>query len=369
MTDRDDARAAIEKTLAEVKRYLGRKLSEADTKHHFIEPLLDAMGWRGIENLTREYYVRSSHEFIDYVAYDASKPILAVEAKALQVGLDDKHASQLISYCAIEGIEWAALTNGRQLQFFNAFVPPDLAAKRLLRLDLLAPVTQDEYDNLFESLWLLSQESLITTTATRDWLEQRRLGSAIRSLLGDPTSATVQSLRDELRIKKNVNADAQKLAQWLGSRLESLDSGGQERVPTSAVPIRMQPQVSNTASVSAAAPQQAQPMPPSMRGKSQPQGKRYYGIRLGELIEHNILRPGVSLSLIVNGREVIKAELGQDGSIIWNGTHYYSPSDRAFVHHAGRQALNGWEHWHANLPGGRRSLADLRGEIEKLRRK
>ena len=67
-----------------------------------------------------------------------SGPLLAIEAKPLQTDLTDKHAAQLIQYCAVEGIEWAALTNGRELQFFNTFLKPDLAAKRVLRLDLLA---------------------------------------------------------------------------------------------------------------------------------------------------------------------------------------------------------------------------------------
>ncbi len=138
----------VKSVLTQLKTYLAqenpRKLSEADTKANFIEPIVDALGWSGIGTVTREYYVRNSQEFIDYVMFarqppdDRQTPILAIEAKALLNQLTEKHAAQLVQYCAVEGIEWAALTNGRELQFFNTFLKPDLEAKRVIKLDLLA---------------------------------------------------------------------------------------------------------------------------------------------------------------------------------------------------------------------------------------
>jgi hypothetical protein len=66
----DDAKDTINRTLSEVKTFLAQeappRLSEADTKAHFIEPLVRALGWEGIGVVTREYYVRNSQEFIDY---------------------------------------------------------------------------------------------------------------------------------------------------------------------------------------------------------------------------------------------------------------------------------------------------------------
>ena len=67
----DDAKDEIQRRLAGVKTFLAReappRLSESDTKANFIEPIIAALGWEGIGVVTREYYVRNSQEFIDYV--------------------------------------------------------------------------------------------------------------------------------------------------------------------------------------------------------------------------------------------------------------------------------------------------------------
>src|SRR5947209_8405203 len=106
----------IQTTLSDVKAFLAQEspptLSEADTKAYFVEPLIKALGWQGIGVVTREYYVRNSQEFIDYVLRGPSGNLVAIETKKLQVELTDKHAAQLVQYCAVDGIEWAVLTNG-----------------------------------------------------------------------------------------------------------------------------------------------------------------------------------------------------------------------------------------------------------------
>ena len=125
----DAANATIRSTLGHVKAFLAQeappKLSEADTKANFIEPIISALGWTGIGVVTREYYIKNSQEFIDYVMAGPDGLLLAIESKSLQADLTDKAAAQLIQYCSVEGIEWAALTNGRELQFFNTFLKPD----------------------------------------------------------------------------------------------------------------------------------------------------------------------------------------------------------------------------------------------------
>ncbi len=182
----ENAKEAVRQTLDQVKAFLAQesppKLSEADTKANFIEPIIAALGWEGIGVVTREYYVRNSQEFIDYVMAGPHGPLLAIEAKPLRTDLSDKHAAQLVQYCAVEGIEWAALTNGRELQFFNTFLKPDLAAKRVLRLDLLAFNSDAEFDALFAQVWQLSRESMTP-----------RRGSAPGSTRGGSTPPCVRS--------------------------------------------------------------------------------------------------------------------------------------------------------------------------------
>lgn len=218
----EDAKDVIRRTLDQAKAFLAQesppKLTEADTKANFIEPIIAALGWAGIGVVTREYYVRNSQEFVDYVMAGPQGLLLAIEAKALQADLTDKHAAQLIQYCSVEGIEWAALTNGRELQFFNTFLKPDLGAKRVLRLDLLAFNTDAEFDALFAQLWQLSRERMTAPTGLRSWLNQRRLDAELRAILLTPGSPLLSHLRKSLAAK-DIAASPQDLAQWFRRHL------------------------------------------------------------------------------------------------------------------------------------------------------
>ena len=477
----DDAKDAIQRRLAQVKTFLAQeappRLSEADTKAHFIEPIVAALGWEGIGVVTREYYVRNSQEFIDYVMAGPTGPLLAIEAKPLQTDLTDKHAAQLIQYCAVEGIEWAALTNGRELQFFNTFLRPDLAAKRVLRLDLLAFNSDAEFDALFAQVWQLSRESMTRPAGVRTWLNQRRLDTALRAVLLDPASPAIKHLRRALG-EAEVTATAQDVVQWfrghLGTPITALPIPARQAtaavaptwpaVPPTASPARSGTDVPTpvgqveddaevlagkdvrlvglyralrraiaerlpdaawrpTKSYAAAEtdghtflavkvragrlvlglalpPETADPRLADNAGRfnwaritkvaeladeagiddgllalveaahahaaSETRRSTYHGVTLRDLIEAGYLRAGTGLVLIAAGRrEVARATLTVAGEIEWQGRTYRSPSDRAFGPAFGRMTFNGWAHWHAELPEGRASLAEVRARMQE----
>ncbi len=217
------AKDAIRETLEQAKVYLAQetapKLSEADTKMYFLEPIIAALGWIGLGVVTREYFVKSSHEYIDYMMAVDGQPLLAVEAKPLQSPLVEKNAAQLVQYCAVEGVEWAVLTNGRELQFFNTFLKPDLNAKRVLDLELLAYSNDDEFDALVQQLSQLSRHS-ITTKAANSWLTQRRMDATLRAALLDPNSATIRALRKELS-DAEIKATGSEIVHWARTHLAS----------------------------------------------------------------------------------------------------------------------------------------------------
>lgn len=223
LDERQQAAQIIRQTLTQVKQFLAQevptKLSEADTKANFIERYIRALGYEGLEDVVREYYVKNSQEFIDYVLRLNSKPALAIEAKALQLDLTDKHAAQLIQYCSIEGIEWCALTNARSLWLFNTFLKGDQNQKLLIKLDLLGFNNDEEFAGLFDQLWLLSKTSLASPTTINSWMEQRRLDQAIRAILLSPHSATVHSLVSELASAHSVVTQADDVLQWVRGRL------------------------------------------------------------------------------------------------------------------------------------------------------
>lgn len=461
----EEARDAIQRRLADVKTFLAResppRLSESDTKANFIEPIVAALGWQGIGVVTREYYVRNSQEFIDYVMAGPSGLLLAIEAKPLQTELTDKHAAQLIQYCAVEGIEWASLTNGRELQFFNTFLKPDLAAKRVLRLDLLAFNSDAEFDALFGQIWQLSRESMTKPSGVRSWLNQRRLDTALRTLLLDPSSATNRQLRKSLS-EAEIGVTAQDLAGWFRVHLapsvttlptqQPRGSGGQgESANThkttalgrssSVQPPRQSSSDPKLASLSFALRQEVERLIPDTTWRQtkyytaaaveghtflayahrrgmvvlalslpnqvaharlvenagefswgrmskiaelaseqeiddellsiivsardhavkQTRRKAYYGVTLRDIVASGLLPPGTTLVLIGPGyREVAQARMTVAGEIEWNNNSYSSPSDRAFANLVGRNSLNGWTDWHAQLPHGREPLSAIR---------
>lgn len=358
----EDARTRIRHTLDELKTFLSQdsvpRLSEADTKAFFLEPLLDALGWKGIGVVTREYYVKNSQEFIDYVLFSASgpeaapTPVLSVEAKSLQADLTDKYAAQLVQYCAVEGIEWAALTNARELQFFNTFLRGDLAKKRIMQLDLLAFNSDQEFDAVFEQLWRLSRES-ITTASVRTWLNQLRLESAIRDVLLDPASSTLKSLRKVL-MELDVQVTPQELIQWFHSHLipparaQGLrgDSGGKPSAPVVPEPKTLVPESLTPA--------------PAPAGR-----KRHFGVTLADLVRNGVLVPGTPIVFVGQGKDLAQAQVNDRGEIVWQGRAYRTLSDRAFAAllGPGRESVNGWTQWYAELPVGRVLMADLRAKF------
>jgi hypothetical protein len=92
-------------------------------------------------------------------------PRLFIEAKGLGENIDDpKWANQTISYAAVAGVEWVALTDGAEWRVYNAHAPVPVEQKlfRAVRvaedldaaLELLALLSKDNLrDNRLQELW------------------------------------------------------------------------------------------------------------------------------------------------------------------------------------------------------------------------
>jgi hypothetical protein len=223
MDDRQQAAQIIRQTLTKVKQLLTQeappKLSEADTKAVFIEKYIGALGYEGLEDVVREYYVKNSQEFIDYVLSAGGKRALAIEAKPLQTDLTDKHAAQLIQYCSVEGIEWCVLTNARALWLFNTYLKGDQNQKLVVKLDLLGFNTDEEFEEIFEQVWLLSKASLSSPSAINSWMEQRRLDQGLRAILLNQHSEAVKALIAELGKVIGVVTSPEAVVQWIRGQL------------------------------------------------------------------------------------------------------------------------------------------------------
>jgi hypothetical protein len=125
-----------------------------------------------------------------------------------------------VQYCAVEGIEWCVLTNGWELRLYNQYLKGALEAKLILKLDLLAYNSDEEYEAIFEQLWLISKESMTTPSGIRTWMEHQQLDKAMRALLLDPTSPVIKYLRRSLT-DYNVQVSTEAVAQWFRTQLSS----------------------------------------------------------------------------------------------------------------------------------------------------
>ncbi len=224
----ENAKETVRRTLEQAKAFLAQeaapRINEADTRAFFIDPLVRALGWDGIGVVSREYHVRSSGEYIDYVLNGPGGRLLAVEAESFHTDLTDKHAAQLVQYCAVEGIEWAALTNGRELQFFNRYLKGDITEQRIFKLNMLAFGSDEEFEDTYELIRQLSRGYLTEPTGTQLWLRQRRVGAWLLGQLLAADAPTVQYLRQAMS-QEGLEATPQEIVEWFRVHLSTATGG------------------------------------------------------------------------------------------------------------------------------------------------
>ncbi|WP_448072482.1 restriction system modified-DNA reader domain-containing protein [Georgenia yuyongxinii] len=164
-----DLRAALEECRTRIARHRksGQRIGEQNTKVMLIEPVLAALGWDLFdpEEVNREYRRRSADNPVDYALLLMRTPRLFVEAKGLGENINDpRWANQIISYAAVAGVEWVALTDGAEWQIYNAHAPVPVEEK-LFRsvkvdtegsetLDTLSLLSTDNMkENRIQELW------------------------------------------------------------------------------------------------------------------------------------------------------------------------------------------------------------------------
>lgn len=355
----DAAKDLIRATLDSARSLLAQveppKLSEADTKANFIEPIIAALGWQGIGQVTREFHVKSSGEYIDFLLRGPSGPVLAIEAKPLQAELTEKAAAQLVQYCVIEGIEWAALTNARELQYFNTFLKGNLESKRVITLDLLAFTSDDEFDILFDMLFRLSRRSL-TSADARQWLNRKRLDAAMRDMLLDQQSAVVRLIRRNLN-DLDIKATPSDITHWVH---ETLSGAAPKKTIASSSPAPSPRKALNTAGPTEPVAGQTPDADSSVAPGKMPVN---FGVKLRDLVEAGFLEPDAQLVLVWGGADRARARLMQDGSLQYDGQIVKSLSDKRFAQLLGNTSLNGWTAWYVESTQGRTQLANVRSQF------
>jgi hypothetical protein len=119
------------------KKYLKRinsELDESATRIMINSLLTDVLGFIPIEEVKTEYMIRGT--YADYVVQVKNTRHFLVEVKALGFDLSERHLRQAIGYGASEGIEWALLTNGRQIDFYRIIFEKPIQERKVFSIDL-----------------------------------------------------------------------------------------------------------------------------------------------------------------------------------------------------------------------------------------
>ena len=86
VSSKTEAASRVRQVLQSVKDRLaqpgGSKVNEATTRAHFLNPLLEALGYSTIDDILFEFYLPDGKTFLDYRLVVDGKPRVGVEAKA-----------------------------------------------------------------------------------------------------------------------------------------------------------------------------------------------------------------------------------------------------------------------------------------------
>jgi hypothetical protein len=331
--------AGLDQAANRLERLGGKSLGEQDTKAALVSPVLRALGWdvEDVEQVRHEYRHQSSDRPVDYALLLSRVPQLFVEAKGYGENLADRRwAGQIVSYAAVAGVSWVALTDGNEWRLFNAHAPVDVEEKlfRQVRisedrtaaaeaLGYLARENITRAQEVLSSLWEADRADRAVRAAVEGLLTEDPplwFVAALTKRIPSLTRGQVRGALERLRVRLDVPPPSA-----LGDGQPVTDAGALEgRGATEAPPP---------------------PRPPQRPGE---------GVGLPELISAGLVKPPLVLTKQYLGRE-LRAEVQPDGSVICNGTRYRSPSTAAAKAReevkggppAGRAKwqTNGWIFW------------------------
>lgn len=166
-------------------RQLRQRVGESNTKAGLIEPIIAALGWDVLDpdEVHREYRRRPVDNPVDYALLLLRTPRLFIEAKGLGENLaDPRWANQTISYAAVAGVEWVALTDGAEWRVFNAHAPVPIEQK------LFRAVRVEDVDAALELLTLLSKDNMRENRIEELWrgfFVDRQVNAALAERFSD----------------------------------------------------------------------------------------------------------------------------------------------------------------------------------------
>ncbi|MBU0976802.1 MAG: N-6 DNA methylase, partial [Nanoarchaeota archaeon] len=178
--------------------------SEENIKTHYIEPLLEALGWTRWDMQKEERVLRGR---ADYILKIGNEEVLVVEAKKTGVSLTEEEGRQAVSYAYHRKIKFAVLTNFKEIRVYHALSNIKNIDKNILKKDgAYFRLGFSEFLEKFDLLWLLSKESFENQ-------EINKLLSKKDERMAKPVDQSI--LDDLLHIRDVLSKDIKKLRPYL----------------------------------------------------------------------------------------------------------------------------------------------------------
>lgn len=192
----DAARAAMESVQLPNGGHLA--LNESETRAHLIDPVVAALGYVTLDQVRREFKLEASGQFVDYLLF-AGDTRIVIEAKPVGAELAPKDASQLVGYCAQEGVRWALLTNGVVWHVYDIEVKGNWQAKRVAELDLWSANKRGDLGETIATVWNFAREALLSGDEDlQAWARAERARTLLEGLLRNPASPVVHAVLKEM---------------------------------------------------------------------------------------------------------------------------------------------------------------------------
>lgn len=181
------------------KKYFGKKglgdLDESGTRLLVNDILNNVLGFESIEEIKTEYMIRGT--YADYMIQTKGTRHFLVEVKALSLDLSDKHLRQAINYGANEGVEWAMLTNGREIELYRILFTKPIESKLVFKVDIS---DSSKIKETVEHLQYISRDAVIKKSLDFLWNRFSALETyTIAGLLYN--NKVINILKRELRAK------------------------------------------------------------------------------------------------------------------------------------------------------------------------
>ena len=192
---------AIEIVRQKFPSWRRHSLKETPTRTIVVDPLLEALGWdvRDPDEVQLEYPT-VDNKFVDYALILNKKPVLLVEAKALDDKLDDvKAVTQVVGYAANDGIVWCILTNGIKWRVYRSVEKCPAPEKLMFEVTLDPDASEGmTVEQIAKQMWRFSCEEM--ARGTLDALGEQtftdgKVRKALQILMADPPRPFLNMVR------------------------------------------------------------------------------------------------------------------------------------------------------------------------------